>query len=191
MIDLVQTTERTSAVVSAVSDDQLDAPTPIGQPVRVVLNHLLGLATAFTDAAAKVTGPTTSTPPSPDDGPLRDDWRRELEERLHELAEAWRAEDAWAGMTMAGGVKLPAEVCGLVALDEVLLHGWDVARATGQSYRPSDVECEAVQPVVTPDPERPDGAGRDGLFGTVVAVPADAPVFHRVLGLAGRDPEWS
>ena len=30
-------------------------------------------------------------------------------------------------MTMAGGVDLPGEVCGLVALDEVLLHGWDVS----------------------------------------------------------------
>ena len=52
---------------------------------------------------------------------------------------------------MAGGVELPGEVCGLVAIDEVLLHGWDVARATGQPYRPTDAECEAVLPIVTPD----------------------------------------
>ena len=63
MIDLAPTTERTSAVVAAVTDDQLDAPTPMGQPVSVVVHHLLGLSLAFRDAAAKVTGPTTSTPP--------------------------------------------------------------------------------------------------------------------------------
>ncbi len=191
MIDLAPTTERTSAVVAAVTDDQLEAPTPMDQPVRVVINHLLGLSTAFCDAAVKATGPTTSTPPAPDLGPLPDGWRTELENRLHSLAEAWKSEDAWDGMTMAGGVDLPGDVCGLVALDEVLLHGWDVARATGQLYQPTNAECEAVLPIVTPDDQAPDGSGRDGIFGTVVAVPEDAPVFDRVLGLAGRDPSWS
>ena len=52
MIDLAPTTSRTSAVVAAVVDDQLEAPTPMGEPVRVVIQHLLGLATAFRDAAA-------------------------------------------------------------------------------------------------------------------------------------------
>ena len=70
MIDLAPTTERTSAVVAAVTDDQLDAPTPMDQPVRVVIHHLLGLSSAFCDAAAKEIGPTTSTPPAPADGPL-------------------------------------------------------------------------------------------------------------------------
>ena len=32
MIDLAPTTERTSAVVAAVTDDQLEAPTPTGKP---------------------------------------------------------------------------------------------------------------------------------------------------------------
>ena len=56
MIDLAPTTERTSAVVAAVTDDQLDAPTPMDQPVRVVIHHLLGLSSAFCDAAAKEIG---------------------------------------------------------------------------------------------------------------------------------------
>jgi uncharacterized protein (TIGR03086 family) len=191
MIDLTPTTARTSAVVAAVVDDQLDAPTPMGEPVRVVIHHLLGLATAFRDAAAKTSGPTTSTAPGPEHGPLPDGWRSEVEARLLELTSAWQSPDAWTGTTMAGGVELPAPVCGLVALDEVLLHGWDVARATGQPYRPTDPECEAVLPIVTPTPEEADGSGREGLFGPVVAVHEDAPAFDRVLGLAGRDPAWS
>lgn len=191
MIDLALTTERTSAVVAGVRDDQLDARTPIDQPVRVLLHHLLGLSTAFRDAAAKASGPTTSTPPGPDAGPLPDGWRPEVDQQLRELAVAWRSAESWQGMTMAGGVELPGEICGLVAMDEVLLHGWDLARATGQPYQPTDAECEAVIPIVTPDPEAPDGSGRDGLFGPVVTVPDDAPLFDHVLGLAGRDPRWS
>ncbi len=163
----------------------------MGEPVRVVLHHVLGLATAFRDAARKETGATVSTAPTPQRGPLPDGWRNEIDQGLTELAEAWQSADAWTGMTMAGGVQLPGEVGGLIALNEVLLHGWDVARATGQPYRPTEPECEAVLPIVTPESSDPEGAGRDGLFGPVVAVPEDAAPFDRVLGLAGRDPGWS
>lgn len=191
MPDLTPTTRRTTDVVSALTDDQLDVPTPTGSPVRVVVQHLRGLSVAFRDAAAKVDGPTTSTPPAPVDAPLPDAWREELADRLDQLAQAWRDPAAWQGMTKAGGVDLPGEVCGLVALDEVLLHGWDLAVATGRAYSPTDEECDAVLPIVSPSPEVPDGSDRGDLFGPVVPVAEDAPYFHRVLGLSGRDPGWS
>ena len=56
-------------------------------------------------------------------------------ERLDQLAEAWADPAAWEGLTEAGGLTMPAEVAGTVALDEVVLHGWDLARATGQDDR--------------------------------------------------------
>jgi uncharacterized protein (TIGR03086 family) len=93
-------------------------------------------------------------------------------------------------MTKAGGVDLPGEIAGLVVLDEVLLHGWDLARATGQGYVVTDEEARAVLPFVTPEESDPGGADREGLFGPVVPVPADASLFDRVLGFAGRDPHW-
>ena len=37
-------------------------------------------------------------------------------------------------MSRAGGVDFPGEVAGMVALTEVVVHGWDLARATGQPY---------------------------------------------------------
>ena len=190
MFDLTTTTHRVRALVAELDDEQLGRPTPIQQPVASLVQHLLGLSLAFRDAAGKIDGPTTNTPPAPVTDPLPDDWRSQLDNRLDEVALAWKAPDAWDGMTKAGGADLPGEVCGLVALDEVLLHGWDLARATGQPYEPTDAECEAVLPIVTPAEEVPDGSDREGLFGTVVEVPEDAPAFHRVLGLAGRDPEW-
>lgn len=190
MFDLTPTTDRVRGLVRELDDVQLRRPTPIDQPVAGLLQHLLGLSLSFRDAAAKVDGPTTNTPPAPVTDPLPEDWRSQLDNRLDELALAWKAPEAWEGMTMAGGVQLPGEVGGLVALDEVLLHGWDLARSTGQPYEPTDAECQAVMPIVTPSEEVPDGSDREGLFGAVVEVSQDAPLFHRVLGLAGRDPEW-
>jgi uncharacterized protein (TIGR03086 family) len=192
VIDFTPTVDRTRAVAAAVRDDQLDAATPMpGTSVRELLHHLLGLTVAFRDAASKLDEPTTSTPPGKVTEPLPGDWRALLDAQLLDLAEAWRDDSAWQGMTKAGGADLPGEVGGLVALDEVLIHGWDLARATGQSYEPTDAEAGAVLPIVTPDPEDPEGRDRGELFGPVVTVPDDASSFDRVLGLAGRDPAWS
>ncbi len=126
----------------------------------------------------------------PADGePLPQDWRQSLSRQLGELAAAWQAPAAWEGMTTAGGVTLPAEVCGLVALDEVLLHGWDPAAATGQDYTPTDAEAEAVLPIVSPaGDDAADAAAREGMFGPPLAVPDGASPFERVLALSGRDP---
>ncbi|QIM21080.1 TIGR03086 family protein [Phycicoccus sp. HDW14] len=192
MIDLRPATTRVGALLPHVREEQLAAPTPMGPDVTGLLHHLLGLTVAFRDAAGKVDGPTTGTPPAPVEGPLPDGWRNELVARLDELGAAWTAPEAWTGMTRAGGVELPGEVCGVIALDEVLLHGWDLAAATGRAYEPSDAEAEAVLPIVTP-PEDPEQAAaqREGMFGAALAVPDGATAFERVLALAGRDPRWA
>ncbi|MGG5260971.1 TIGR03086 family metal-binding protein [Phycicoccus avicenniae] len=192
MHDLRPATTRVIDLLDGVDDAHLTAPTPMGPDVTGLLHHLTGLALAFRDAAGKVDGPTTGTPPAPVEGPLPDGWREELRTRLDGLGEAWADPAAWTGMTRAGGVDLPGEVCGLVALDEVLLHGWDLAAATGQPYAPTDAEAEAVLPIVTP-PEDPEQAAaeRQGLFGPALPVPEGATGFERVLALAGRDPGWA
>ena len=66
-----------------------------------------------------------------------------------ELAAAWRDPAAWEGMTRAGGVDFPAEVGGFVALTEVVIHGWDVASATGQPYDVDADSADAVLPHVS------------------------------------------
>lgn len=189
MIDLKSATARVAEIVGGVRDDQLDDPTPcVDTSVRELLNHLLGLTVAFRDAAGKVDGPTTSTPPAKVSAALPDDWRERLRTQLDEVAQAWGDPQAWQGMTMAGGVRLPGEVAGLVSLNEVQMHGWDLARATGQPYEVDDELADAVLPIVTPTG---DDSAREGMFGPPVDVPEDAPLFDRVLGFGGRDPNWT
>jgi len=190
-IDLEPAARRTAAVVAAVPDDQLGRPTPCPDyPLGDLLEHMGGLAVAFTAAATK-TELDASSGPSGDASRLPPDWRTRIPQDLVAMAEAWKDPEAWTGMTRAGGIDLPGEVAGLVALDELVIHGWDVAKASGQAYEVDDAaELEAVRQFIAPmadaGPEE-----RAGLFGPTVAVPDDAPEFDRILGLTGRDPGWS
>ena len=179
----------TASIVTGVGDEQLDNPTPCtDRNVEQLLAHIDGLSQAFTAAAAKDFGPLTDTSPDDSDASLDDDWRRRVPAQLAALAEAWSDPTAWEGMTRAGGVDLPGEVGGLVALDEVVLHGWDLAVATGQPYDPDDATAAVVHGFLT---ESRKGEVPESLFGPVVEVSPDAQVFDQALGLAGRDPSWS
>jgi uncharacterized protein (TIGR03086 family) len=142
------------------------------------------LASAFTAAARKDFGELTDTPPV-EGAPLEDDWRTAYPARLAELAAAWQDPAAWEGMSRAGGVDFPGEVGGMIALTEVVIHGWDVAAATGQDYDVDAATLDAVLPHVTAiAAEGP----TEGLFGPAVPVADDAPGLDRVIALSGRDP---
>ncbi|MEQ4303267.1 TIGR03086 family metal-binding protein [Plantactinospora sp. B6F1] len=195
MLDLNPAAQEVIRLVGGVADDQLTAPTPsTDTSVAALLDHLMGLALAFTWAARKSggEGPGGSVPPPPPSGAnLAPEWRTVLPARLTGLVDAWRQPDAWTGMATAGGVTMPAEVMGVVALDELVLHGWDLAKATSQPFHCDPASTEAVL-AFTAESARPEqAANREGLFGPVVPVPADAPALDRALGFAGRDPGWT
>lgn len=186
-IDLGAAAERVARLAEGIDDERLGDPTPCTEyAVREVLAHVAGLSVSFRDAARKHFGPTTSTPPGSVRPVLADDWRTALPKALDELAAAWREPGAWEGDTQAGGVDLPAAVMGRVALDELLIHGWDLARATGQEYEVSEEELRVSEALLTPA----DDASGEGFFNPVVPVPDGAPLLDRVIGLSGRRPDW-
>ncbi|CAL9415032.1 TIGR03086 family metal-binding protein [Streptomyces sp. enrichment culture] len=189
-LDLGPQTRILARLADGVHEDRLADPTPCpGLAVRHLLGHLTGLAVAFRDAARKDLGPTTDTSPEasvPDIGP---GWREPLAAALGELAEAWREPAAWTGTTRAGGIDLPGEAAGAVVADELVIHGWDLARATGQEYAPDPAALQAAYGLLFAAAQESD---RDqGMFGPVVAVPDDAPLLDRAVGLSGRDPGWT
>jgi uncharacterized protein (TIGR03086 family) len=193
VIDLDTAAREVIRLLDGVSDDQLTDPTPSeGTSVAALLDHLMGLSLAFTDAARKATTePGTSPAPSASADDLDPRWRTALPSRLRQLVEAWRDPSAWEGETEAGGATAPAAQIGVVALDEIVLHGWDLAKATGQSFSVDPASAAAVFEFTQASARPENAASRDGLFGAVVPVPYDAPVFDRALGFAGRDPAWS
>ncbi|WP_422743855.1 TIGR03086 family metal-binding protein [Mycobacterium sp. WMMD1722] len=186
MIDLTPACRRTAHTLVSVPDELLDAATPCtDMPLRDLLAHVGMLSLAFTAAAGKELGEWTDSPPEP--RPLDADWREAYPARLSRLAAAWQQPGAWTGMTRAGGIDMPGETAGAVALTEVVLHGWDVAVATGQSY---DLDADTAQACLDHIAQF-DAAGTEGLFGPAVAVPDDAPMLQRVVARSGRNPaEW-
>ncbi len=187
MFDLEPATAALTTIVQGVRDDQLGAPTPCqDMTVADLLDHVDTFAQALAAAAAKA---DVGQPPPVDGARLGTDWRARIPRRLTELAGAWRVEAAWAGVASAGGLELPGEAWGAVTVDELIVHGWDLAVATGQTFtwdpRLAEVAYGFVQPTAARSPE-----GVPGLFGAAVPVPADAPLLDRLLGLTGRDPAW-
>ncbi|MFE3325734.1 TIGR03086 family metal-binding protein [Streptomyces sp. NPDC059176] len=172
-----------------VDDARLGDPTPCPEyAVRELLAHVVGLSAAFRDAARKDFGATTDKDPGTVTWVLGEDWRSRLPELLDDLVAAWRHPEAWDGDTRAGGIALPAALAGRVALNELLVHGWDLARSTGQSYDPDERELRVSYALMAPAAQDP---GRGGMFGPVVAVPDDAPLLDRVVALSGRRPDWT
>lgn len=188
MIDLRPAGDRMIGLVAGLGDDQLALPTPCG-PATVgdLLDHLGVFASNFVKVARKELDEATSTPPPGfDANNLEAGWRIRLAGDLGALADAWSIEDAWQGNTWVGGMHMPAEMVGVVALDELVIHGWDLSVATGQPFDPPAEEVEAAIGFVSNF-----DAPRDGrLFGPIVDIAPDAPLFDRLLGLTGRDPTW-
>lgn len=192
VLDLEPAAARLVDLLSGIPEESLSRPTPCpAYTLGDLVDHLGGLALAFTAAATKAGGGAGSQGPSGDASRLGTDWQERIPRDLILLVEAWRDPAAWSGMTRAGGVDLPAEVAGLVALDELVIHGWDLARASGQPYDCDRPSLDAVHGFVTQFSGPGQEAERQGLFGPVVRVPDDAPLLDRVIGLSGRDPAWS
>jgi uncharacterized protein (TIGR03086 family) len=186
MTDLISACQHTADVLTGVTDDQLALPTPcVKLRLDELIAHVGGLAMAFTAAAGKDFGPLTDTPPV-DGAQVDADWRTAYPQRLAELAAAWQDPGAWQGMTRAGGIDLPGEVAGSVALAEVVIHGWDVARAIGTPY-----ECDpATTRACLAHLAQFDASGTEGMFGPAVPIADGRPDLDRVIAMSGRDPAW-
>jgi uncharacterized protein (TIGR03086 family) len=198
MPDLAPATRRMAALLAGVRDFQLDEPTPCdATSLGALIDHVNGLSLAFTWAAAKDVPDGGPQPPSANQAgvgaqtSLPPDWRTRIPEQLDALAAAWRSPDAWQGMTQAGGVDLRGEEAGHVAINELVVHGWDIARASGQPYEPGREEIEACLAFVAPAVEQSGGQGVPGLFGPAVDLPEDASPLDRLIAMTGRDPSWT
>lgn len=183
--------EEACATVGELTDRARDAdlrlPTPCRDfDLRTLVNHFVGTTGALARAGRR-------EPLDPEDpwGSRTDvadaNWAGALGHNLVAIARAWSKAEAWQGSVDAGGNEMPAQMIGDTACMEVLLHGWDIAAATGQSLAVSAEVGAALLEVVRANVD----LGRQmEAFGPEVPVPEDASDFDRALGLSGRHPGW-
>jgi uncharacterized protein (TIGR03086 family) len=191
-IDLGPAARQLAQLVSNVTGGQHPDPTPCpAYQVADLLEHIGTMAVAFAAAARKERSAVTDQQPAGDAARLPADWRTRIPAGLADLAAAWSAPDAWQGMTHIAGMDSPADMVGATVADELVVHGWDLARATGQPYQPDPAVVGAARAFLDlfASPDAP--AGDEVAFGPSRPAPADASPLDQVLALAGRDPSWT
>lgn len=175
-------------VVRGSGGADLAAPTPCTEfDLRVLVNHFIGTtgALAAVGRGERLNG---DDPYGSKADPSQGDWRDLLSHNVDELSRAWTDPKAWTGQVDMGGSEFPAAMVGEMAMAEIVLHGWDLARATGQQLRVPDGLADELRDSV----ERTGELGRRmGAYGPVIEVGADAGPLDRALAASGRDPEWS
>lgn len=113
------------------------------------------------------------------------DWAEQYAAQLDRALKAWSEPAAWEGEVDLGFTALPAPEIASLIVKELALHGWDLARSTGQEFKVPDETGEFVLAVV--DEHAAVYRQYDG-FAEPVAPAEGATAFERALATSGRDP---
>jgi len=191
-VDLGPAARRLAELVARTEDDELGRPTPCpAYTVGDLIEHIGGQARSFAAAARKDRGPYTERAPAGDAAWLPADWRAVIPRDLTAVAAAWAGPAAWAGVTRIAGTDAPARAIGLALAGELVVHGWDLARATGRPYDCEPELLDAAEGFLDRCASPGAAAGPDVPFGPARLLPDDACSLDRVIALAGRDPRWA
>ncbi|MFC9126903.1 TIGR03086 family metal-binding protein [Streptomyces sp. NPDC057099] len=177
--------ERAVPVVRGIPDAALAAPTPCAEyDVRALVDHLFQVIVQFQRLAAKEASDFGGSPDPVAGSP---EWRERFARETDRLVAAWSAPGAEDGTT--GAMNMPARLVGSMALLDLTVHVWDLARATGQEDPGAD-EAVVAELSGAVDELAPT-ARKMGVFGEAVPVTEDASPLERLLGRTGRDPSWN
>jgi uncharacterized protein (TIGR03086 family) len=173
----------TRAVLTRVRPGQLSAATPCASwDVRALINHFVG--TPGWAAAAVRTGDGT---PAPDRDYAAGDYLASYDAAVRAALDAFAAPGALERLiTLPFGEFPGAVLLGILAQDQ-FVHGWDLARATGQ---PADLDpglaaelLASARTVITDAFRGPDGAA---LFGPARPPAPAAGAADRLAAFLGR-----
>jgi uncharacterized protein (TIGR03086 family) len=166
--------------VEGTSPAAWDNPAPPeGWVARDVVRHLVEWFPAFLQGAAGVTLPAG---PSVDDDPVGA-WRTQTDAVQALLDDPTTAEREQE-FPHIGRMRLEAAI-DMIYTNDVFLHRWDLARATGQDETLDPDKCAQMLEAMLPMDEV---LRQSGQYGPRVEVPDDADVQTRLLAFIGRTP---
>lgn len=183
---------RSVEIVSTVTADRLDLPTPCADwDLRALLTHMIREHRGFAAAADGETEDLSVW----DDQPLSDDPAADYADAAHAVITAFNADGVMARKfwlpKIRDGVILPARQAISFQLLDYVVHGWDVAATLGL---PRDVDPELVAATLQITrlevPDRPQRALPGASFRTALPLVDGEPAQDRMLRLLGRDPDW-
>ena len=174
-------------VVGNVPPNALDTPTPCGEwDLRTLLNHTI-LWTSYS-AERRAHGESVAEDLMNKDFTADPGFREDYAQQISKAVTAWSAPQAWEGDLNVMGDATPAADVGAMLLMETALHGWDVARATGQEFTTDGQTAKALEDIVQAQAEL---FRKYQGFADAVEPPKNATAFERALTLSGRDPNWN
>ncbi len=175
-----------ATVVNGVPEGTLDAPTPCHDwDLRTLLNHTI-LWTSYS-AERRAHGESVAEDLMTKDFTAEPGFRDDYARQIDRAVKAWANQEAWEGELGMMGDATPAADVGAMLIMEMVLHGWDVAKATGQEYACDEAVAAAVLDTVEQQAEL---FRKYYGFADAIEAPDDATAFDRALRLSGRDPAW-
>ena len=186
MTDIAQLHTRaldaTGRVIDGVAADRWHATTPCADwDTRGLVNHLVAGNLWAAELAA---GGTIEGVGSRLDGDLLgDDPSAAYTASASAAAAVFRRPGALDAPCAVSYGPVPGSVYAGHRFLDVLVHGWDLAAATGQDYALDPELMEACQQIIEPQLDAFRGAG---ALAPQVAVPADASTQTRFLAMLGR-----
>ncbi len=128
--------------------------------------------------------------------PRTDDPLTDFRKARSQVQQALDSDRATSEVPTPGGSMTLEDHVDQVVSDDLVLHGWDLARATGQDETIPAADVERLWAAATAVPPelmerfRTPGAFGPGIevYGQEIPVAQDAPLQDRLLGYVGRDP---
>ncbi len=185
MIDLKPACHRMIEVLAGVTGDQLTSSSPCAEyTVGDLIDHVDQVSRGAI-ALAHHTAVLPGTGTGPDAAHLELGWRDIVAQHLRELGEAWDDPAAWPGSANVPGLDLSNQMWGKITLTEVVVHGWDIAKATGQ---PFDLPEHTLQACLDHVAKFVPNAPVPALWGPPVDVAPGATLLDRIVAITGRVP---
>ncbi|UVS78147.1 TIGR03086 family metal-binding protein [Actinokineospora sp. UTMC 2448] len=175
--------ESTGGIIDKLTDDQLDLPTPCDKwTVRDVIAHMVE------NNQRTIERLTGAAPQAGDD--VRRDYRTSAAALTSAFADD-AAMEAPFEMPVIGRT-VPGSTALTVHFADVLVHGWDLARAIGADIALDPELVEAAVGIVGQFPDVPELWSDDSnVFKPRLAAGGDADPQERLLALTGRRADWT
>jgi uncharacterized protein (TIGR03086 family) len=177
--------EETEKIITMVTPGDLNRPTPCPDwTLYGLLRHMVGLNQGFAAAASGAAFDRSVWA----GGTLGDEPAQAYLDSAAQVREAFGQEGVLDRQVEVEFGVVPGSLAISMHFIDLVVHGWDVARALGDDHQPDPELAETALKTVM---RMPFERGPSHAFDALLDVPGDAPVFPRLLGHVGRDPEWT